>query len=201
MIESILILIICVVFLIITIGHSAKESNNVTKRAAFNKEIKRSIQDSGFITTKTFYLTDNISIDKANEMKLFFDIDEKNKKICFVDYDQKNKTIIDFTDFIGYDVIEGGGTSSMGSGFGTSYGGRAYGGIATSSSNDVVKNMQLIVRLNDINNSLVTYTLISDMLFDGGLAKSSKGYKQIVADLQKAIAFFEIVKRENNIKQ
>lgn len=158
-----------------------KERNaNETYLNNYNGLIK-SIKDVGFEITKTLIITDEWSIGAPVEYKKHIFLDEKAKKMAFVDYTRFEPIIINYTDFIDYDVYENNGHDSNWLGTGTT---------------TMCKEMNLIFRINSYEHPQVMYQIMYDSN-NIGIPKTNEKYRACWQSVQSLISFLEVIKREN----
>ncbi|MBP3432045.1 MAG: hypothetical protein J6K39_04255 [Clostridia bacterium] len=142
--------------------------------------------------TKIFYLTDNFTYNQTHECKKQLLVDSGSKKIILVDYDSGKFLIIDFNEIVNYEIYENGGNVTTGAAAGGWFVG-FFGAETTGKCNE----LRLIIRLKKYDRPQVSYKLVSDTIFNSGIAKNSAQYKQVVSDLQDVVSFLEVVKEEN----
>ncbi len=148
-----------------------------------------------FVSSKKFYLNDNISYNKNIESKKIIIVDSENKKICFVDYLKGSILLVNFNEILNYEVYENGNNVTTGAGIG------GFGtGIFGATTNKNCKELRLIIRLKKFDNPQITYNLISNTILNFGVDKSSLLFQNCISSLQEVVSFLEIVKHDNEKK-
>ena len=162
-----------------------------------NSNLDNFLKTANFVTTNKLLLNDIATWDKEESIcKKHILIDNKNKQFCLVDYEKEDMFIFDFDEFLDYEIYENESKRTTGQ----SIGGNKHSSF-TAETNDVCKDLKLIIRLNRYDKPQICYKIIYDFCNMGsGTDKSSFVYKECISTLQEAISFLEIIKNENTPK-
>ena len=191
------ILIIVIIFVSVSNGHKKQA---LTKYEKVNSFIISKYTNFD----KAFYLNTNLSFDKNELCKLLFLVDTKAKQIGLIDYEKSNIVCVDFKDIINYEIYENGTLVTTGVGGGVRAGiGIGVGiGAYTSNTTSAVRELRLIVRINNITYPQIAYDLVFKTLAinwnnNKGVEKNSVEYADMISSLQQVVSFLEIVMHEN----
>lgn len=162
------------------------------KQFAVNEKAKAYLNNAAFKITTVFYFSDQATFRMGNEYKKMLAVDSVHKKFALVDYSAESVTIANYSEFLNYEiyensnmVISGGAIGGFGLGF---FGAEASGQC---------KDLRLIMRITDPNNPHIAYDVLPRTMFNMGIHKNSKAYRDCLASLQQLVSFFEVIKNEN----
>lgn len=153
---------------------------------ALNEKTFAALNDIKFNITHTLYLPSPRTGDKNLE-KMMICADGKNKKLAFVDYQNKICKVLDYKDFVNYKLVENNGVdleSKM------KYSILLDSTYTSTSSKNICKKLQLILILNDENDTNIVYDFVRS-----GVNVDSIIYKNMSKALIEAISFLEIVNK------
>lgn len=171
---------------------SSKNKANSNEQYEINRKTLEYLQAHEFKVSKTFYITDNHTYNKENSYKKMIVVDNENKKICFIDYLSKNYYILDFDEFLNYELYENGGTTTNGG----AIGGLGIGVFGAETMGNC-KDLKLIIRLKSLTTPQVVYDIISNYMAGMGLNKSTPLYRGCISSLQEVVSFLEVIKNKN----
>lgn len=144
---------------------------------------------SGFIPTRIFYIADYSTFNKPDECKKMLAVDTENKKLLVQDYTKNTSNIIDFKDFLNYELYENSSILTQGITGGVGY----FGG----ESKGMIRDLRIIIRFKSIVQPQIAYNLISKTILNMGVAKTSPVYRAISPTMQELISLLEVIKNEN----
>lgn len=194
MIGLYVIIIFSVLITLLIVGivslYSMKETKEQQKE--LNENVLNHLINKDFNATKIIYLDDNATFGKGDLLtKKFISIDSQNKKILLVDYVKSCYYIIDFEDFLNYEIYENGNTVTDGAQIGG-----FFSGLFTASSTTKCTDLRLIIKINSIEISQVSYNIIEHGNL-GGVEKTSNIYRECVAKLQEATSVLDVILKGN----
>lgn len=190
MLSIIIFIILFITPFMILIIRAAYLAQICKKQQEINSHVDDLLKSANFNVSKKLYLNDNLTFNEStNDCKKFIAVDQENKKICLINYTENNMLIIDFNEFLNYEIYENGTSETVGGKINT-IGGGFYGAETTG----ICKDLMLIVRLKKYDIPQITYEIITPTQ---RLNKSAWGYKQCISTLQEAVSFLEVVKNEN----
>ncbi len=165
-----------------------KERN---EQMRLNKLALEEARKTGFVPSRVFYIADYSTFKKPDECKKMLAVDTESKKILAMDYTAKTHYIIDFNEFLNYELYENASmvTEGVGGGIGVGY----FGG----ETRGMVRDLRLIIRMKSIARPQVAYNLISKTILNMGVSKTSAVYRSISPTLQEIVSLLEVVKNEN----
>ena len=111
-----------------------------------------------------------------------------------MDYKSGNLLVLTFDEILNYELYEDGSHQTVGGNIGG-----LFSGFFGAETTGTCKELKLIVRLKKYDTPQVCYEIISDTIFNIGIDKSSKPYKQCVSTLQEVVSFLEFIKHENEV--
>ncbi len=161
-------------------------AKNGERYKAINEKIVLKLKEIDFKTTKTFALSGRQSGSTEIEKMLIF-VDGKNKKFAFVDYSKKLFKVVDYKDLVNYKLIEKNGTDI---GSQLHYSIILDSAYTTTSSRDVCKKLQLVLVLNDEEDSTIIYELVKS-----SLGMDTDRYKRLSNEMIELTAFLDIVEK------
>ena len=177
---------------IIALSLALNTSKIRKKQFAVNQKVKTYLNKASFKITAAFYFSDQATFRMSNEYKKMLAVDSVNKKFALVDYSSENVVIANYSEFLNYEiyensnmVISGGAIGGLGLGF---FGAETSGQC---------KDLRLIMRLTNPDNPHIAYDVLPRTMFNIGIHKNSKAYRDCLASLQKMASFFEVIKNEN----
>ncbi len=179
------IIIILIANLIILIINSIKKSNIRKIQEEINNKAKQAIASTNFKATKIYYINDYASYNQSENVKKMVLIDNDNKQMALINYNSAEITIIDFKDILNYEIYENKSIHTSGIMWGM--------GLLDLGKGEIYKDLSLIIKLNKINKPQIKY----DIIFNTGINKSSKTYKDCVSTLQEFVSFLDVVKNQN----
>lgn len=186
-------MVIFLIVVIVLITNINKSTSNICKEQKdTNVKANITLKNMKFNATKIFYLNDCNTYDQLEDCKKFIAVDVDNKQICLINYEKGNMLIVGFDEILNYEIFENGSKLTTG---GNIYG--YGGGLFEAETNDMCKDLKLIIRLKRYNTSQVSYNIIFDTIFNTGLNKSTYAYKQCISTLQEVVSFLEVIKNEN----
>lgn len=153
---------------------------------ALNEKTFELLADIKFNTTHTFYLPSPRTGDKNIE-KMMICADNKNKKFAFIDYQNKVCKVLDYKDFVNYKLIESNGVdveSKM------KYSVLLASTYSSTSSKNVCKKLQLILIVNDENDTNIVYDFVRS-----GVNIDSTIYKDMSKALIETVSFLEVANK------
>ena len=153
---------------------------------ALNEKTFAALNDLKFNITHTFYLPSPRTGDKNIE-KMMVCADSKNKKLAFIDYQNKICKVLDYKDFVNYKLVENNGVdveSKM------KYSILLDTAYAATSSKNICKKLQLVLILNDEEDTNVVYDFVRV-----GVNIDSVMYKNMSKALIEVISFLEIANK------
>ncbi|MBO4570008.1 MAG: hypothetical protein J5689_02190, partial [Clostridia bacterium] len=138
------------VFLILWISFSTNKSKMLKSNMVLTATCQKKLKENNFNITKTITLNDYFTIgaDNIEKQKVF--IDEENRKICFINYETHKYYILNFNELINYEVYSNDTSLSVGG-----HGGGLFAGLFAASSEKRIKELKLIIRINQIQNSQI----------------------------------------------
>lgn len=171
---------------------TSKNKTNGNEQYEINRKTIDYLQTHGFNVSKIFYITDSYTYNKENPYKKMVVADNEGKKICLIDYISKKHYIIDFKEFLNYELYENGGNVTNGS----AIGGMGIGVFGAETIGNC-KDLKLIIRIKSLTTPQVAYEIISNYMAGMGVNKSAPLYRACISSLQELISFFEVVKNAN----
>lgn len=189
---SIFIFVFLGIMLIILIVHQTEVSNTRKKQEQINLKADNAIKSSQFNITKIFYLNDCFTYDKSDNYKKFIAVDNDNKRIGLIDYEKGNLLIVEFSEILNYEIYENGSKATTGGSIGG-----FWSNIFGAETNEMCKDLKIIIRLKRYDISQISYEIISDTILNVGINKSTQQYKQCISTLQEVVSFLEVIKNEN----
>lgn len=185
---------VCIVILVNRHNKKVAAHNYaIDRQLRVNNAVLEKLKDGEFNITKIYYVADASTFDMDKSYNKMVAVDDKAKKICLVDYQTGESYIIGFNAFISCEVYENGGSTTFTSAIGSTIG-NVGGGIASSETVNVSKDLSVTIRIKNYEKPQVTYHIIAS----DGVNKSTALYKICRNSLQELISFFEIVKLENS---
>ena len=187
------VLVVLVVGFIMIFGVFGNEKSLKKERELQADLNKRSLSEatrSGFIPTRIFYIADYSTFNKSDECKKMLAVDTENKKLLVQDYSKNTYNIIDFKDFLNYELYENSSILTQGLTGGIGY----FGG----ESKGMVRDLRIIIRFKSVVQPQIAYNLISKTILNMGVAKTSPVYRAISPTMQELISLFEVIKNENS---
>ena len=185
-------IVLAVIIGSIALFHALNTSKIRKKQFAVNQKVKTYLNKVSFKITSAFYFSDQATFRMGNEYKKMLVVDSANKKFALVDYYTENVVIANYSEFLNYEiyensnmVISGGAIGGLGLGF---FGAETSGQC---------KDLRLIMRLTNPDNPHIAYDVLPRTMFNMGIHKNSKAYRDCLASLQKMVSFFEVIKNEN----
>lgn len=171
---------------------SANRKKYLQKRAEINATLSQTAKSNGLNIDKVFVINDYQAFNKQNaEMKPQFLIDTTAKKMILVDYDKPMTVVVEFEEFLNYEIYENGSMAFSGG----AMGGLLVGGFWGESTGRC-NNLRLIIRLKRYDCPQMAYDVITKTFMNMGTAKTSKAYQTCVSSMQELASFFEILKNE-----
>ena len=153
---------------------------------ALNEKTFEQLKDLKFNITHTFYLPSPRTGEKNIE-KMMLCADNKNKKLAFVDYQNKICKVLDYKDFVNYKLVENNGVdveSKM------RYSILLDSTYASTSSKNICKKLQLILIVNDENDTNIVYDFVRM-----GVSIDSSIYKSMSKALIEVVSFLEVANK------
>lgn len=172
--------------------HKKKSLAIAKEHFEMNDSVKNFLESASFNTSSTIVLNDYYSIKLSADKKQFIYIDQTARKICFIDYLKKKPVLIDFSEFLNYEIYENGSTITDG---GAVSG--IFAGVFTAETTGQCRDLKLIIRLKKYDCPQIVYEIIGNTVFNFGVNKNSSVYHDCISTLQEAVSFLEVVKNEN----
>lgn len=177
------IIMLTVVGIIRIICESKAKSQGIK---ALNEKTFELLKDLNFNITHTFYLPSPRTGDKNIE-KMMICADNQNKKLAFVDYLNKICKVLDYKDFVNYKLIEN-NTIDVESKM--HYNILLDSAYAATSSKNICKKLQLLLIVNDDNDTNIVYDFVRN-----GILIDSLVYKNMSKALIELVGFLEVVNK------
>ena len=181
-----------IVALVAFSASNSKVSSNRNVQESLNKKVVQYMNNEKITVDKIYYLNDYLSWNQADSCKKLVLVNKSNKCIYFIKYDTMKISKVQFSEVLNYEIYENGGAITTG--------GMLYGfssNIFGASTNNVARELKLIIRLNRFDNSQIVYGLIENTAMNVGLGKNTEAYRKIISSLQEFVSFLEVVKNDN----
>ena len=173
-------------------SNSSRTNNSRSFQESVNKNVVQYLNKENITISKIYYLNDYLSWNQADSCKKLVFVNKANKIIYFINYETRKIIKVNFNEFLNYEIYENGGAITTG---GTLYGYTTS--IFGASTNNVARELKLIIRLNRFENSQIVYNIVGNTFLNTGLGKNTEAYKKCMASLQEFISFLEVVKQNN----
>ena len=172
-------------------------SLNMKKRAerqkSINAKVMPALRAEGFEPTRIFSFCDRATFKKADDCKQILAVNSECKQIALIDYESGTWRIVNFADFLNYEVYENGVMVADGIGIG-GFGIGAF-GIQT---NHICKELRLIIRVKCVDRPQTVYQIISSKgILNFGVGKNSQIYRLCFPSVQEATSLLQVVLNEN----
>ena len=151
--------------------------------------VEQKIARGEFFTDRVLILKDNATYKAGEEYRQKIYADTQRKIFGLPDYKTGQVYFIPFEDFSGYEVYTDGGTQINGGGY--VYKGSGWSGVI---SRDLCRTLRLIIKINRFELPQISYDCVSGI--KRGINKSSRAYREIMAALQEATAFLEVIRQK-----
>ena len=167
------IIVILVVGFVIIFGVFGNEKSLKKERELQTELNRRALMEAtkaGFVPSRIFYIADYSTFNKSDECKKMLAVDTENKKLLVQDYSKNAYNIIDFKDFLNYELYENSSILTQGLTGGIGY----FGG----ESKGMVRDLRIIIRFKSVVQPQITYNLISKTILSRPRAKAleNSGY-------------------------
>lgn len=156
-----------------------------------NKKVVEYLQKNDFNQNKITFLNDYATYNQPDSCKKCFIIDDLKRKICLIDYNKGDLIIVNFEEILNAKIYEN-EFKQTGAGFGKflidSFG----------SGSNMCKELKLIIGLNKYDIPQVSYEVIFNLDYYGGINKATTMYKECIRTLQEAISLFDVIINKNS---
>lgn len=186
---SLAMILMVVVFLVVK---NSNTKSNCARNEELNKKINEYLKDSDIKVSKTVYLSDYWTYNRADIFKKQISVSVEGKKIVLMDYESQKLSVVDFDNIVNYEIYENGSHAT--------YGGGAAGlwsGIFGAETTGMTRDLRLIIRLNTYEKPQIVYDIISKTPLNIGVSKTSDVYRNCISSLQEAVSLIEVIKQEN----
>lgn len=183
----------CVVFLMA----DRKDKKRAEQQKAINETLPDKLRKANFTPTRTFYFCDKGTYKKSDDFKQMLFVDSEHSKLGLVNYESGKLTTIDYSQILNYELYENGALQIDGA---------AIGGIGlgafSAQTNQICKELRLIIRMNSVDNPHITYQIVaSKSIFNFGIGKNSIIYRTCFPTVQEVISLLQVILQQNNMNK
>lgn len=173
----------------------SKQINNI-KSDNYLEKAETQLQENGFSINRSVFLNKLIGVESIKAYALHFDVN--NKKIAITNAETKTCYITGFDSLMSYELLKNKNQEKSGNFgdalvggflFGTT--GAIIGASSNSTISEKITSLQLLIKINDLSNSLVQFNLINDST---GVNETNKKVKEIYNQINELISCLEYVK-------
>lgn len=191
----IVLVIILLVFVIAYINLISRKNQIIKHNAIINAECEKKLKEQNFEITNTMVIEDYYTYDADNNAKQKIFIDNNQKQICFINYQIEKIYKIRFDEFINYEVYNNDTNFTFGG-----HGGGFHAGLFGAETTKNSKELKLIIRINQLNQSHIEIPIIYQTYLNFGVSNNDKKFKIIINSLQQLCSTLEVIKNENSKK-
>ncbi len=185
-IETVIFAIVMITALsIIRVVNDKKLGTNSIK--AMNEKVLDTLDEIDFEISRTFLLPSPRTGERDIE-KMMLLVDNTANKFAFIDYSSKRIRVVDFSDFVGYKIIENNGVNVESK---MHYNILLNSTYSSNTSSDICKKLQLLLIVNDENDTNLVYDFVRS-----GVGMDSEIYRNMSKALVEVTSYFEIINKK-----
>lgn len=180
------------VFVVFLVAKNSNTKTNCTRNEQLNKKAIEYLKDNNIKVSKTVYLSDYWTYNRADICKKQISVSADCKKIALMDYESQKLSVVDFANIVNYEIYENGSHATYGGGVAG-----VWSGIFGAETTGMTRDLRLIIRLNTYEKPQIVYDIISKTPLNIGVSKTSDIYSNCISTLQEAVSLLEVIKQEN----
>lgn len=198
MIDTFVITIVCsffftlMILLVLWIEFNSRKTTILKNNEHLNTVCLQKIKEMNMKVSKVISFDDYYTVNANTTEKQTIFLDETNKKICFINYETSKIFVVDFSELINYEVYNNDTNLTIGT-----HGGGLFVGVFGSTSEKRIKELKLIIRLNQINNSQIVIPIVYKTFCNFGLSNDDNRFTKIMESLQQLCSILEVIKNDN----
>lgn len=179
-------------FVVFFVVKNSNTKSNCARNEELNKKINEYLKDNDIKVSKTVYLSDYWTYNRADIFKKQISVSAEGKKIILMDYESQKLSVVDLDDIVNYEIYENGSHATYGGGVAG-----VWSGIFGAETTGMTRDLRLIIRLNTYEKPQIVYDIISKTPLNIGVSKTSDVYRSCISSLQEAVSLIEVIKQEN----